>query len=74
MSNDKWYTQELQSVTMTEGAAFDWTFVVLHNYFPSKDVGLGYGCSTPTHGQVTINSGLGFLELACLDAWAYFIS
>ena len=74
MSNDEWYTRELQSVTMTEGAAFDWTFVVLHNYFPSKDVGLGYGCSTPTHGQVTINSGLGFLELACLDAWAYFIS
>jgi hypothetical protein len=74
MSNDEWYTRELQSVTMTEGAAFDWTFVVLHNYFRSKDVGLGYGCSTPTHGQVTINSGLGFLELACSDAWAYFIS
>jgi hypothetical protein len=34
MSNDKWNTRELQSVTMMEGAAFDWTFaVLLHNYF-----------------------------------------
>jgi hypothetical protein len=36
MSNDERYTRELQSVTTTEGAAFDWTFAVLHNYYRSK--------------------------------------
>jgi hypothetical protein len=36
ISNDERYTRELQSVITKEGAAFDWTFALIHNYFRSK--------------------------------------